>query len=178
MRATVSLSAVAVSCLMLSGPVHPDSSSQQTSRLVELKPAVATRELVDRLLHDSTSLTIFYTPQRTMGRVGYSRDLLERRSKFDLTIRCGSTCDLELAELSRRLSTARRMTGDCPRPIATIIYFSSNELARFESLYATSNGQCFSIRGQAYFLDKEESLAELIRPLEEVLTDSTRSQDR
>jgi len=162
----------------LSGFAHSEIGSPKSSRLLDLQPTPATRALIDGLLHASTSLTILYTPQRAMGRVGYSRDLAERRAKFELTIHCGSTCDLESFAIGRRLSTGRRIAGNCPRPIALVIYFSSKERPRFDSLHATSNGQCFSIRGHAYFLTPENSLIDLVAPLVDVLSGSAQSQDR
>jgi hypothetical protein len=160
------LAAQTVSASEAPSRLSPSDAARQT--LVENEPTAATRTFIAELINNSVKVEIYFTPAESMGRVGFSRELAEKRAKYFLEYRCHAGCGFELKELGRRLSTGRRLDGDCPRPISTVIYFSTKDRSRAESMYLAANGQCYSIRGNAYFLDKDNSIAELVGRLRNI----------
>lgn len=153
--------------------VTHSQSYEHSLKILEAEPSDTTRQLFEQLFRRSTSVTVYYTPVQSMGRSEFSRDEAERYVRYIVTYQCGSSCEYELPELQRRLSSGRLVQGDCGRPIGIVVFFSSMELPQFESLYVASHGLCFSIAGRSYFVEQRNSLAELIDPLQRVLQRGT-----
>jgi len=159
---------LALMCLAIAEVTQPQSF-EHTLKLLEAKPSAATRQLLENLFQKSSSVTVYYTPVQRMGRSEFTREEAERYAKYILTYQCGSSCERQLSEFKRRLSSGRRVVGDCPRPIGIVVFFSAKEQRRFESLYISSHGLCYSIGGQSYFVDQSNSLAPLVDPLQHAL---------
>lgn len=145
------------------------SSTEGPQTLIEREPTAATGALFEELINGSAKVEVYFTPVEFMGRVGFSHEMAEQRAKYVLEYRCHAGCGIELQDLRRRLSTGRRLSGNCPRPISTVMHFFNREGSRIESVVVSANGQCFSIRDNAYFLDSQNSIEGLVDGLRHVL---------
>jgi hypothetical protein len=147
----------------------PVAHEPPTTRIiVEEAPSLETVRRLDDIFERAGSLTVFYTAESEMGRVGYNQKMARELARFQLSVSCRGSCKVEFAQLRDDLAKGLRIRGTCPGSINAAIDFTDQAGKAIASIIATAEGQCFTLDAQSYFL-KELSLRNRLEALSSVM---------
>jgi hypothetical protein len=136
--------------------------------IVEKEPSAETVKLVNNIFERAERLTVFYTTESEMGRVGYNLKMARDHARFQVSIRCRGACKFEFQHLRDDLAKALLIRGNCPGPIGSVVDFVDQAGKPVATIFATAEGQCLTLHEKAYFL-KDLSFRKKLEALSRVL---------
>lgn len=156
----LSSSALVVTCILASfssakaATNSAPSTSGVTRTIIDRVPSVETIGLVNKIFERARRLTVYYTPESQMGRLGFDLKMAREMARFEVSISCRGSCGNEFSRFRDSLATGLRIRGDCVGPIGTVIDLRDESGVMITSIAGTSEGQCFTIEGQSYFVEE------------------------
>ena len=123
-----------------------------TRVILDRAPSEATKQAIQAMFANANEIAIWHTAEEHMGRLGFNKVRAKELARIHLRVACRGTCALEYRALMQVLSAGLRQRGNCPNPVSTVIELINTETKASSSLSVTSEGQCFELGEQAYFL--------------------------
>lgn len=123
-----------------------------TRRVLDSHPDPQTRKRILSAFERASRLTVFYTPENEMGRLGFNTQMARDSASFTLSARCRGSCGVSFKNLQDELAKGLRIEGNWPGPVGAVIDLKTESEEFVASVIATAEGQCFTLDGRSYFL--------------------------
>jgi hypothetical protein len=120
--------------------------------ILDRVPREATKQTMQAMFTNADQIAIWHTAEEHMGRLGFNKERAKELARIQLRVACRGNCALEYRALMEVFSAGLRQRGNCPNPVSTVIELINTETKASSSLSVTSEGQCFELGEQAYFL--------------------------
>jgi hypothetical protein len=131
--------------------------------LLERAPSRALKQRVAKLFGEASAIVVKFTPLDTVESIYYSKEFADTHWKYLFTRKCAYRCNGDANQIQKRLSTGRLLSGPCPAPFSIVIEFQAEDRSMSKKVFVNGTGQCFSLDDHSYYLDRSESILELIQ---------------
>jgi hypothetical protein len=131
--------------------------------LSERTPSQVLRQRITKIFGEASAIVVKFTPLDTVESINYSREFADTHWKYLFSQKCVYRCNGDANKIRTRLSAGRLLSGPCPAPFSIVIEFQAEDRSMSKEVFVNGTGQCFSLDNRSYYLDRSESILELVQ---------------